>query len=214
MTLKPWREVIHPHDDVLDGKFDESELAADLTKVVRGIAKPEYQDPERFFERTVITGGMNLLLQSVVKRLGGKGGDPVVQLQTAFGGGKTHTRMAVMHVASGAVPAAKMLGVSDVLDKAKVKELVKARIAVLDGNELAPSQPQEHGKVRRRRMHAAIAGFDVGLGAERGRIEQGRRRSAGRRLGVSASAQGHAWGDDWRWACVQALPRHGGDHPA
>lgn len=147
MTLKPWREVIHPHDDVLDGKFDESEFAADLTKVVRGIAKPEYQDPERFFERTVITEGMNLLLQSVVKRLGGKGGDPVVQLQTAFGGGKTHTMMAVMHVASSAVPAKKMLGVSDVLDKAKVGELVKARVAVLDGNELAPSQPQQHGKV-------------------------------------------------------------------
>jgi predicted AAA+ superfamily ATPase len=98
--MKPWREIIHPHDDVLDGKFDESEFAADLTKVVRGIAKPEYLDPERFFERTVVTEGMSLLLQSVVKRLGGKGGDPVVQLQTAFGGGKTHTMMAVMHVAN------------------------------------------------------------------------------------------------------------------
>src|SRR4051812_2661016 len=100
MTLKPWREVIVPHEDVLDGKFDESEFAADLTKVVRGIAKPEYQDPIRFFERTVITEGMSLLLQSVVKRLSGTGGDPVVQLQTAFGGGKTHTMMAVMHVAT------------------------------------------------------------------------------------------------------------------
>jgi predicted AAA+ superfamily ATPase len=59
MTLKPWRDVILPHEDVLEGKFDESEFAADLTKVVRGIAKPEYQDPVRFFERTVITEGMS-----------------------------------------------------------------------------------------------------------------------------------------------------------
>ncbi len=147
MTLKPWREVILPHEDVLEGKFDESEFAADLTKVVRGIAKPEYQEPERFFERTVITEGMGLLLQSVAKRLAGQGGDPVVQLQTAFGGGKTHTMMAVMHVAAGDVPATKMQGIPAILDKAGIKELAKARVAVLDGNELAPSQPQEHGKV-------------------------------------------------------------------
>lgn len=157
MTLKPWREVIEPHKDVLEGSFDESEFAADLTKVVRGVAKPEYQDPTLFFERTVITEGMGMLLQSVVKRLVGKGGDPVVQLQTAFGGGKTHTMMAVMHVASGAVPAKKMQGVSDILDKAKVKELVKAHVAVLDGNELAPSQPQKHGKITANTLWGELA---------------------------------------------------------
>lgn len=157
MTLKPWREVIEPHKDVLEGNFDESEFAADLTKVVRGVAKPEYQDPTLFFERTVITEGMGLLLQSVVKRLGGKGGDPVVQLQTAFGGGKTHTMMAVMHVATGSVPAKKMQGVSEILDKAKVKELIKAHVAVLDGNELAPSQPQKHGKITANTLWGELA---------------------------------------------------------
>ena len=157
MTLKPWREVIEPHPDVLDGNFDESEFAADLTKVVRGVAKPEYQDPALFFERTVITEGMGLLLQSVVKRLGGKGGDPVVQLQTAFGGGKTHTMMAVMHVACGKVPAKRMRGVMEVLAKAKVKNLVKAHVAVLDGNELAPSQPQKHGKVTANTLWGELA---------------------------------------------------------
>ncbi len=148
MTLKPWREVIIPHEDVLEGNFQEAAFAADLTKVVLGVAPPEYQDPVLFFERTVITEGMSLLLQSVVKRLARKGGDPVVQLQTAFGGGKTHTMMAVLHVASGSVPAKKMLGVPELLDKAKVKELVKARVAVLDGNALSPSHPREHGKIK------------------------------------------------------------------
>lgn len=157
MTLKPWREVIEPHADVLEGNFDESEFAADLTKVVRGVAKPEYQDPALFFERTVITEGMGLLLQSVVKRLNGKGGDPVVQLQTAFGGGKTHTMMAVMHVATGAVAADEMQGVAGILDKAKVQELVKAHVAVLDGNELAPSQPQKHGKVSANTLWGELA---------------------------------------------------------
>jgi len=157
MTLKPWREVIEPHKDVLEGNFDESEFAADLTRVVRGVAKPEYQDPTLFFERTVITEGMGLLLQSVVKRLSGKGGDPVVQLQTAFGGGKTHTMMAVMHVAQGAVTADKMHGISSILDKAKVNALVKAHVAVLDGNELAPSQPQKHGAITANTLWGELA---------------------------------------------------------
>src|SRR5580698_217216 len=133
MTLKAWRDVITPHEDVLEGSFQDASFAADLTKVVLGLAPPEYQDPEKFFERTVITEGMALLLQSVVKRLAGKGGDPVVQLQTAFGGGKTHTMMAVLHVASGKIPAKKMLGVPELLEKAKVKELAPAHVAVLDG---------------------------------------------------------------------------------
>lgn len=165
MTLKPWREVIEPHKDVLEGDFQEASFAADLAKVVLGKAPPDYQDPVRFFERTVITEGMSLLLQSVVKRLAGRGGDPVVQLQTAFGGGKTHTMMAVLHVAGGKVPAKKMLGVPEILDKAKIKELARANVAVLDGNELSPSHPRMHGKVKANTLWGELA---VQLGGEDG----------------------------------------------
>lgn len=157
MTLKPWREVIIPHEDVLEGNLQEAAFAADLTKVVLGKAPPEYQDPVRFFERTVITEGMGLLLQSVVKRLADRGGDPVVQLQTAFGGGKTHTMMAVLHVAAGKIPAKKMLGVPEILDKANVKELVRARVAVLDGTALSPSHPRTHGRVKANTLWGELA---------------------------------------------------------
>ena len=157
MSLKPWREVIVPHEDVLEGNFQEAAFAADLTKVVLGKAPPEYQDPVLFFERTLITEGMSLLLQSVVKRLVGKGGDPVVQLQTAFGGGKTHTMMAVLHVAKGDVPAKKLLGIPELLDKARVKQLAKARVAVLDGNALSPSQPRGKGALKRNTLWGELA---------------------------------------------------------
>ena len=50
-----------------------------------------------------------------------------------------------------------MLGVSEILEKAKVKELVKAHVAVLDGNELAPSQPQKHGKVTANTLWGELA---------------------------------------------------------
>jgi predicted AAA+ superfamily ATPase len=141
MPLKPWREVAVPHEDVLKGTFQQAEFAADLSRVHDGTASPEYQDPALFFQRTFITEGMRLLLDSVVKRLAGKGGDPVIQLQTAFGGGKTHTMLAVYHLARGEVPASDLPGVPAILDAAGVTELPRARLAVLDGIKSSPNQP-------------------------------------------------------------------------
>ena len=141
MTLKPWREVAVPHEDVLKGTFQQAEFAADLSRVHEGTATDEYQNSALFFQRTFITEGMRLLLESVVKRLSGKGGDPVIQLQTAFGGGKTHTMLAVYHLAKGEVPASDLQGVASILDSAQITELPRARVAVLDGIKSSPNQP-------------------------------------------------------------------------
>lgn len=141
MSLKPWREVAVPHEDVLKGTFQQAEFAADLSRVHEGTATPEYQNPTLFFQRTFITEGMRLLLDSVVKRLSGKGGDPVIQLQTAFGGGKTHTMLAVYHLAKGDAVASDLPGVPAILDAAGVTELPRARVAVLDGIKSSPNQP-------------------------------------------------------------------------
>ena len=62
MSLKPWREIIIPHSDVLKGTFQQSEFAADLTAVWTGRATPEYGDAKAFYERTFITEGMGKLL--------------------------------------------------------------------------------------------------------------------------------------------------------
>lgn len=157
MNLKPWRELAVPHEDVLKGSFLQSEFAADLTRVKAGTATPEYQDPVLFFQRTFITEGMRLLLDSVIKRLSGKGGDPVIQLQTAFGGGKTHTMLAVYHLAGGHATPNDLAGVPPLLDAAGETELPKARIVVLDGNQLAPNQPKKHGKIEVRTMWGELA---------------------------------------------------------
>lgn len=141
MTLKPWREIAEPHSDVREGKFQQAEFAADLSRVHAGTANAEYQNPALFFQRTFITEGMRLLLDSVVKRLTGRVGDPVIQLQTAFGGGKTHTMLAVYHLTKGEASASDLQGVSAILDAAGVTELPKARIAVLDGIKSSPNQP-------------------------------------------------------------------------
>jgi len=144
MSIKPWREIAKPHKDVLEGTFKQSEFAADISQVAAGIAPDEYQDAEKFFSRTFITEGMRLLLISVAQRLAGQGGDPVVQLQTAFGGGKTHTMLAVYHLAGRKVSTDQLEGIPPVLDEAGISQLPHANVAVLDGIKLSPSQPLEH----------------------------------------------------------------------
>ncbi len=157
MILKPWREVAVPHEDVLKGTFQQAEFAADISRVHDGSAAAEYQSPTLFFRRTFITEGMRLLLDSVVKRLSGKGGDPVIQLQTAFGGGKTHTMLAVYHLAKGDVTASDLQGVPAILKSAGVKDLPRARIAVLDGIKSSPNQPVKRGGKSMRTLWGDLA---------------------------------------------------------
>ncbi|MEI7775768.1 MAG: DUF499 domain-containing protein, partial [Verrucomicrobiota bacterium] len=148
-SLKPWREIIVPHTDVLNGTFQQSEFAADLTAVRSGRASHEYGDAKAFFARTYITEGMGNLLTQVCQRLNGKTGDTgeaVIQLQTAFGGGKTHTLLAVYHLATRACPLSDLMGMSSLLDQAKILDVPKANIGVIDGAAHAPAQPWKHGK--------------------------------------------------------------------
>src|SRR3954471_4385922 len=144
--MKPWREIAVPHRDVLEGTFQQSEFAADITAVHTGKASREYQEAVAFFDRPFITEGMQLLLTQVGQRLAGKGGEPVIQLQTAFGGGKTHTMLAVYHLATRKGPLSQLAGVPSVLEKAGIKDVPQARVAVIDGNEHAPGQPWKRGK--------------------------------------------------------------------
>ena len=157
--LTPWREVMTPHDDVASGKFQQAEFAADLWQVYRGEAKAEYGDPVHFFRRTFMTEGLKVLLGGALARLcktesaGGTpavpGGDPIVELQTNFGGGKTHSMLALYHLFSG-TPFAEMAGVEELTAKAGVTGKAQAvRRAVLVGTRVAPGQPtkKEDGTV-------------------------------------------------------------------
>lgn len=161
MTSKPWREIITPHSDVLEGTFQQSEFAADITAVHSGKATPEYQDPVAFYERTYITEGMRLLLTSVANRLNGKGGDPVIQLQTAFGGGKTHTMLAVYHMATRTGSLDELAGIPGLLDQAGLMDVPKARVAVIDGTNLSPGQPWKHGRKKIKTLWGEL-GFQLG----------------------------------------------------
>ena len=155
--MKPWREIIVPHPDVLNGTFQQSEFAADLTAVHTGKATVEYGDAKAFYERTFITEGMGRLLMQVSQRLNGKGGEPVIQLQTAFGGGKTHTLLAVYHLASRKCPLGDLAGIPALLDQAGLIDVPQTQIAVIDGTAHAPGQPWKHGRQAIRTLWGEMA---------------------------------------------------------
>lgn len=103
--LRPWRELIAPHPDVASGRYRQAEFAADLHQVWRNEAAPEYGDPGEFFRRTFLTAGLRALLRNAARRWRREGGEPVVELQSSFGGGKTHSMIALLHLAAGHSPA-------------------------------------------------------------------------------------------------------------
>ena len=139
--LSPWRELIHPHSDVAAGTFNQAEFAADLFEVAHGEADREYRDPKEFFARTYLTVGLEEMLVGAAKRLAGNGDDPVIQLQTNFGGGKTHSMIALYHLAAGGA-VNELPGVAEALTAADVKLPAKINRAVIVGQQISPGAPE------------------------------------------------------------------------
>src|SRR5271170_2558226 len=136
-NLKPWREVVTPHKDVASGRYQQAEFAADLWQVHLGEGTDEYRDPVEFFRRTYLTESLRRLLVGAVRRLTDGGGDPVVQLQTNFGGGKTHSMLALYHLFSG-TSSRELAGIDAVMSKAGATSLPTGRRVVLVGNKISP----------------------------------------------------------------------------
>jgi len=142
-TLKPWREVVQPHPDVASGRFQSAEFAADLSQVHKGLGSLEYTDPKEFFRRIFMTESLTRLLTDAVRRLGSNTGDPVVQFQTNFGGGKTHSKLALYHLFGG-TKAGEMVGVDKVLAGADAKALPPiVRRVVLVGTMMSAGNPSK-----------------------------------------------------------------------
>lgn len=144
VDLTPWRDVLKPHPDVLSGRFKLSEFAANLHSVAHGEGQgsPEYDDPVEFFRRTYLTTGLrDLLAQAAGRVTGAENAAPVINLQTTFGGGKTHSMLAVWHLFSGTPLTELPQEVQELAHSAGLtSERVTVRRAAVVGNEIAPGQ--------------------------------------------------------------------------
>ncbi len=137
MPLPTIFEVCEPRDDVLKGTVQEADFAADLAQVLRGDAPEETKNPALFFANTYPTVGLKNLLHNVCLRLSGSGGEvsSIFRLHTQYGGGKTHSLIALAHAARG------MQGVTNVSEFVDPKITPKGtvRIAAFDGENADPA---------------------------------------------------------------------------
>jgi predicted AAA+ superfamily ATPase len=131
--MQPWWQVAIPHRDIREGRFDESVFAADLGNVLLGTGPADYTDPETFFTRTYLTRGLASVLRTVLERLAGKGGQGVIQLQTPFGGGKTHTLVAIYHLTKNSNRIAHLPQARAILQDAGFAAVPDARVAAFVG---------------------------------------------------------------------------------
>lgn len=132
MNTQPWIHVVTPHEDIRRGRLDESVFAADLSDVVADRGPLEYRDAALFFRKTYPTQGLVELLSAVLGRLSGKdSGEGVIQIQTPFGGGKTHSLIALYHI----VAHGRDLGdeVAEILKRAGLDRVPEARVATFVG---------------------------------------------------------------------------------
>jgi hypothetical protein len=159
--VRPWREAVAPHPEVADGRCLHSAFAADLAQVAAGRAEAEDRDAEAFFRRTYVTDGLARLLRSALARLGGRGGPPVVRLQTPFGGGKTHALVALYHLAAGSRPAGGL----------DLGPWPRARTAVLVGTDLSPARPWPCPALGGRPVRTLWGELAAQLGGEAGYTE-------------------------------------------
>lgn len=134
--MKTIFDLCQPRSDIIEGRVRDEEFVAELSQVINETAVPEYADPKLFFRYTYPTRGLKTLLDTVCRRLSGKGGElnSVIRLDTQYGGGKTHSLIALVHTARGM----KGVGnISEFLDPAFLpKENV--RIAALSGENSDP----------------------------------------------------------------------------
>jgi hypothetical protein len=140
--LPPWREVVTPHPDVSSGRYQQAEFAADLWQAYLNEGSDEYKHPTEFYRRTFITEGLRHMLMRALARLNGTGGDPVVELQTNFGGGKTHSMLALWHLFSGAA-ASELPGVEELVKETGGPVAKGVRRAVIVGTKISPGQPHK-----------------------------------------------------------------------
>ncbi len=150
-ALRPWREVCEPHPDVLEARFSDAEFTANLALVDQGEGSEEYVDPAAFFRITYATEGLRRVLTATILRLAGRGGDPVIGLQTNFGGGKTHTMLALHHLAGAAdagYEAHRLAGMAPIFEAAGIDTLDPVKRAVFVGTHkgAAEAMHSEEGR--------------------------------------------------------------------
>ena len=142
---------------MLEGTFQQSEFAADITAVHTGKATREYQDAIAFFDRTFITEGMRLLLTQVAQRLAARPASRSSSSRRLSAAARRIRCWPSTTWPRASALLSELAGIPALIDQAGLMDVPQARVAVLDGNAHAPGQPWKHGKQTVRTLWGELA---------------------------------------------------------
>ncbi len=142
--MKTIFELAIPRNEVLQGDLREDMFAARLKDVMERTADDVYRHPNRFFENTFPTDGLKTLLNEVLGRLTGQApaNNPIIRLETSFGGGKTHNLIALYHAVNGEVDPAHLKPFVD--DSWQLPQPGQVDVAGVVGSDLDPFTGLSH----------------------------------------------------------------------
>jgi hypothetical protein len=129
---------------VLKGDLDDAIFAADFGNLIAGKAPGVYGNPASFFQNTHPAKELCKVVQAVFARLANaKEGGATVRLSTGFGGGKTHTLMALWHLANNIDDAS--MGIDLLPAAGRPKKVV---VAAVDAGKAGVPEFISHGKTK------------------------------------------------------------------
>jgi hypothetical protein len=137
VDLKNIWEVCEFEDDIKYGRLEPARFAVELYSVLEGKADKIYTDPRLFLSHTYLTENMRYLLREALRRLSGKGGQPVFVLDTEFGGGKTHTILLLYHVFKSRNIGTKFIQEVGLTKETEVIEVPECRVLAIDCRKIS-----------------------------------------------------------------------------
>jgi len=140
MDITSWWLGAKPHKSIQDGKVNEALFEAKLGEAIEDRGPEEYRDPEIFFQKTFLTSGLRQLLIDILLTMNGeRGQNPVANLKTSFGGGKTHTELAIYHLFEHPEASMRVPQVRELVQETGLSTPPQCQIAVLPCTRINPT---------------------------------------------------------------------------
>lgn len=140
MQSTPWWQGAQPHASIREGSVNEALFEAKLGEALHDRGPDEYRKAVTFFQKTFLTAGLHGLLLDILHILDGKRtANAVVNLKTSFGGGKTHTELAIYHLFAHAAEAMQVPQIRELVQSAGLAAPPACRVAVLPCTRINPT---------------------------------------------------------------------------
>lgn len=135
-----------PHDDIINNKISENTFAVGFHAVLNNKADDIYRDPSQFFNFTHMTKNLVGIIKSVLIRTTEGEGSPLLVIDTTFGGGKTHTLVALYHLFTTPDIVKKHSEINKILSELRMKNIPDLSLVSIDCHNI--SSVKSPGKAR------------------------------------------------------------------